>query len=89
MWRCYLKWVSDDVLHYKKFFYYRQIVIHGFMTMDDLKSTEDLPTIKPSIKLRICYELFEIVTHCLDINNYWRHKIIIVTHSLAVGKIYI
>jgi hypothetical protein len=59
----------------------------GCITLQE--STEDLPTIKSSIKLRICYELFEIVSYFLDINNFWRYKTIIVTHSLAVGKIYV
>jgi hypothetical protein len=69
-------------MHYKKSFYYPQTIIHGLVMVGNFKSTDDLPMIKLSIKLRICFELFEIVTHGIALNNYRRHKIIIFTLSL-------
>jgi hypothetical protein len=47
--------------HYKNFFHYPQTFTHGSVTVENVKITDDLPTSKPSIKLRICYKLFELL----------------------------
>jgi hypothetical protein len=47
--------------HYKNFFHYPQTFTHGSMTVENVKTTDDLPTSKTSIKLRICYKLLELL----------------------------